>query len=1474
MRLAVCSACAAAAFLATGTPNLDYVRGEAVETDGRELLASAIYRLDASVADSLRLAQGVNLAGETVTNVLYWTDARGCGDFFAQSLLFGSVSNRIAGAKVGPWPKNPYPKFVHEHPTLTDAEMRPGVRRPAVAFGKRNNTAVAHSVSNTAAMSFSRVIRNLRDSFTVYADRTDGGGEILGNETTSTLDSHYMRGYSFKMLNTTYAAAQVQDGYIAVDRVVKAPTDALDAGWHVVSFGPTAATRVDAMMLERNCNSGGGLVAEQIAFGRPLSDDERTFVESYLMHKWLGVGAAPTLTTHFDTLRVEAGESFPSSSTLYLTSLAGSGNVACPAVVLADAAELSLECAPIGGRSELAVDGSLHFAGTFAVRISAPEPRRVAAGETRLLTAPDGITGFDPTRMTLKTNLPESWAVSLVKSGDAICLNVEKPDIVFEGGGVRLCLDASGRIKGLCETTTGRALAKAGQAWCRLLDPDGKELSPVMLASDEAGRLDFEFADGSHVVERVEGETWGLKFTVESCTLPDGWNVRPAYLVPTVTKYVGLLANAVSDDESALFLRSFDYDLQMTVSSFVLNVEMQAGRSAVGKRFGLAAGPRADILAKMRQMVLDSGVAHSKAGGPWAMESEIARKSYFFGSGVSPALVDAVIAASKRAGLGIVHFDGWYDSLGHYVPDKALFPNGLDDLVGMANRVRAAGMCPSIHCLTGCIAFNDAWVVPDAHPDLLDVHTYTLAEPMTEASTEVVVNEMPDPRQTCTITTYSSEGSALEIDGEIVIYSGIRRTKPYAFTGITRGKQVKTTVRSHAKGARVRYLRQLYNAFYPDPDSTLMEQLADNIANVYNAIGSGGIYFDGSEGFNNAYGTAKMGALIADRLDRSKGEPHIEMSSPPPHYWPLRSTYCAWDEIRYGIKAGIDAHVRSNLSDGPKANFLPMQMGWWGPLVTTADYRSCFPDEYEYFAAKSAGNDAATALEYIDISRGQPPILQERALTVLGWYERFRRARAFTDEVNAELATLGREGRLRQDATGNWTYVPLDVTRQRIVGPDSGKVWTVVSPRATTADLRIEALYAMEDFQATDAKTIVNSNLVFTAVANGQVVANAKKSVSLSVAGAGYDPGKGGDLFALTAMSAQDSPSGAWVGVEQSFAAPDYLSLGSAIGVGFWVKGDGSGALLDVALHQASEYGGVWADHVIKLDFTDWQYVQLLFRERDVDEVRNHTWPHAIGTGEYMTVLKGDYVDTVRVLVNEVPASGRVAVQLGPVKLLKAQAAPQVMSNAMVTINGTEIAVPFRLPPGSWAELTDTTWNLFDEKGVLRGRVAAAAPLSLLSGVNRFAYSAKTNVSGGVARAEIKVFAKGDPMPALKPLDDEQKLALKWEPEMPAEWRPADGIAALPPVKVRPGERANLEVTLRGPIADPILRVTTAHGTESWTLETVADGKSKTFTGGPLVSGVAEVTLESSAADKADALVELAKCYRAKGRRGFIAILR
>ena len=1045
-------------------------------------------------------------------------------------------------------------------------------------------------------------------------------------------------------------------------------------------------------------------------------------------------------------------------------------------------------------------------------------------------------------------------------------LSASAASVVVEDEDVALRFDA-GRLMSLKEKAGGRELVRVVAPWVSYHDAKGRWIMSESQERRADGSVAFLFKDGGRVVERFEKVDGDIKFTVVESTLKDVAKVIPGYLRPACTNYVGGMAAALSDDASVVCMRSCDYALLMQTTPESLSVSVAKPHDFVGKSFVLVAGPRDGFLPRVRKVVKASGLAYSEAGGPWSLGSPQTRQSYLFAN-LHAKAADAWIDCALRAGISILHLHCWELYLGHYDVNPQKYPGGLPTLKAVADKVKAAGMNVSMHSLTANISFYDSWVTPVAHSNLIATYTYTLAQPLTKDATEVVVNELPGPKHDV-VMTYTSTGNALAIDGELVTYTGIRREKPYAFTGIVRGAY-KTKSFDHPAGAGVKYLQQRYFAFYPEVDSPLADELADRLAGVYNAVGSDMIYYDGSEGMKDPYATAKMAAKITDRLDRTRHPPRVEMSCMQPHFWPFRSTIGAWDNVRYGAKPFEDSHILSNRAAGQKANFTETQMGWWQPQMPNKAVRCRFPDETEYFAAKNAGADSAMSLQGINANPGFIPVHQEKAITLIGWYERFRLARAFADDVQQELATLGCEGRLRQDEDGVWTYMPVRIDVNHVRGEGVGNRWKVTAKEACPAGLRIETHYNLSDYARSKAPALLDA----TTLPAAKPTLAARGPKGLTAKAEAVEDAEFGRVTRLTAFNDTGSRRSSWIQWERGFPGPQYKDLGDVAGVGFWVKGDGSGAVLNVELEHPREYDLTHADHLVKLDFKGWKYVELLFRERDIEEYLKYAWPLDVRHPTYMNVLRTKFVSAVRVLLNDIPVSqnegvldsnSETAASRPPsVDIALSDIKPLAMretsaEDVTLKLNGEAVVAPFEFASGDWAELEDGVWSLYNEKGELKSRAKGPA-LALKAGANECAYSAKVS-DRAAARADVTLFAKGRPVPALKELTDEMKKGLAWEAELPVEWAPAKGAAALPPVKVRPGEDAKLEVTIRGPVKDPVLKVKKFFGWHEWKLASVAEGEVKKFTDGPTVDGVREMTLESSDPASANALVEVVKRY-------------
>ena len=147
-----------------------------------------------------------------------------------------------------------------------------------------------------------------------------------------------------------------------------------------------------------------------------------------------------------------------------------------------------------------------------------------------------------------------------------------------------------------------------------------------------------------------------------------------------------------------------------------------------------------------------------------------------------------------------------------------------------------------------------------------------------------------------------------------------------------------------------------------------------------------------------------------------------------------------------------------------------------------------------------------------------------------------------------------------------------------------------------------------------------------------------------------------------------------------------YAILWGGSAFGFWIKGDGSGAVLNLQLASSRLFVGGLSDHIVKIDFTGWRYVQLFVRERDAEERHNHVWPqqpHMYAL--YRNALNLERIDAIRLFLIEVPGKGRTAIELSQVKVLPTK--PLTLCNAAFTVGNSRYAVPFALSSGDFAEL-------------------------------------------------------------------------------------------------------------------------------------------------------------------------------------------
>jgi hypothetical protein len=138
----------------------------------------------------------------------------------------------------------------------------------------------------------------------------------------------------------------------------------------------------------------------------------------------------------------------------------------------------------------------------------------------------------------------------------------------------------------------------------------------------------------------------------------------------------------------------------------------------------------------------------------------------------------------------------------------------------------------------------------------------------------------------------------LHIDDELITYKSISKEPPYAFTDCQRGANG-TRAAPHARDAKVHHLKECFGLFVADGDSTLFEEIAARIAEVFNDGGFDMIYLDALDGEDIIGGPEAgwhYGSKFVFRLWKHLKRPALmEMSAFHHHLWYVRSRFEAWD---------------------------------------------------------------------------------------------------------------------------------------------------------------------------------------------------------------------------------------------------------------------------------------------------------------------------------------------------------------------------------------------------------------------------------------------------------------------------------------------------------------------------------------------------------------------------------------------------
>ncbi|UOE47252.1 hypothetical protein MTO98_22870 [Mucilaginibacter sp. SMC90] len=382
------------------------------------------------------------------------------------------------------------------------------------------------------------------------------------------------------------------------------------------------------------------------------------------------------------------------------------------------------------------------------------------------------------------------------------------------------------------------------------------------------------------------------------------------------------------------------------------------------------------VLPVIKKITLQDGLPYATLKKEWIKQSSGSGKPYLITT-FSESNIDTFLTYAKRMGMAGVYHEDPFETWGHFVLKKTLFPHGLAGFKACVDKAHAQGLRLGFHVLTNFLTTNDAYVTPKPDTSLATAGASKITEDITDNATEIAV-ESPG------YFILKSDLNSVRIGDEIIRFAGVSKQAPFKLTGCIRGA-FGTIKAAHKANERIaRLLDHPYLVFFPD--WKLQKQIAANIAGFINETGADQMDFDGHEG---TYATG-MGDLsfntFAEDVFKQANHPVVFGSSRANHYFWHINSYLNWGEPWYGGFRESQSDLRISNQKFYEDNYLPNMLGWF--LITA----QTSADDVDWMLARAAGFNAGYAL-----------VVREEALTNPHMDEIIGRINLWTEATNKRL---------------------------------------------------------------------------------------------------------------------------------------------------------------------------------------------------------------------------------------------------------------------------------------------------------------------------------------------------------------------------------------------------------------------------------------------------------------------------------------
>ncbi len=427
--------------------------------------------------------------------------------------------------------------------------------------------------------------------------------------------------------------------------------------------------------------------------------------------------------------------------------------------------------------------------------------------------------------------------------------------------------------------------------------------------------------------------------------------------------------------------------------------------------FGCPAGKALETLGKIE---VAEGLPHPVLDGKWGKVAPGATDSYLIIS-FGEKTLDKALEITRKAGLRYLYQGGPFRTWGHFELNPRLFPHGWEGLEKCVERAAKLGIRLGVHTLSNFITTNDGYVTPVPDPRLAEIGSTRLSRQAGAGDKVLYIEDTG-----FFVPAGPNALHTVRIEKELVRYGKVSKGRPWRLLDCRRGA-FGTKAAAHDKGARVdRLLDHGYKVFLTDKDLSL--EVADRIADLFNATGLRQISFDGLEGNWSTglgqYGRQRFVKRWWDRLKPSlRGKVITDASNPGHFFWHI-FTRMNWGEPWYAGFRESQTRYRLMNQDYFHRNFIPPMLGWFRMSPATS------LEDIEWLLARAAGYGAGFCLvtSFGTIERNGR---SEAILGAIRAWERGRRAGIFPEFLKKSLRDIHREFHLEAPEKGPWMLYPV-----------------------------------------------------------------------------------------------------------------------------------------------------------------------------------------------------------------------------------------------------------------------------------------------------------------------------------------------------------------------------------------------------------------------------------------------------------------